>query len=303
MFYPEALFDPTLRSAKKLADKLGLRIIHCPVYEHGNQANSILFFEEGELVIGEDYVINKGSKDEEHRKAKKVRTIWIPANTIVINTNCIRQEYSTFHIFHECYHFLEHYLFISLQDLESNDRRKMATKTVAVEVGKEIKDPVWFAENQANRGALALMMPITHTRHLIWEECSKVRNYRHSGELFEAVIISMNRVLDIPYFRIRQRIVQLGFVEAKGAMNYVDKRRVAPFAFDRRALEKPEHTFIISEKDVRKLQQTDPRFNALMESGEYIYADGHIVLDRPEFVRWDEWGHSMLSSIVSRSGS
>ena len=218
-YCPEALYDPDRRSAKLLADRLGLKVVYYPVYEHSDLVDSILFFKEGELIIGEDRV------DNGHRiKADQGRSITIPANTIVVNTNRIRFEYSAFNIFHECYHFLQHYLFICLKDLDSNDRRKMPTETVFVDVKTELKDPIHFAENQANRGGLALMMPATHTRYLIWEECRRVRNNRHSGELYELAIISMNQILDISYFRIRQRMIQLGFVEARGAMNYVNKK-------------------------------------------------------------------------------
>lgn len=45
--------------------------------------------------------------------------------------------------------------------------------------------------------------------------------------------------------RIRTRMVQLGHLDAKGALNYVDKSKIEPFAFDHEAWSDSDHTFII----------------------------------------------------------
>ena len=106
----------------------------------------------------------------------------ISAGTIVINTSIINKEYSGFYIFHECIHNEFHYLFFRLQQMGSNDPRAMKTKVVEIEDDDDEKDVMFFIENQANRGAYGLTMPIGHTKKMINIEIGNVSGYRHDGE-------------------------------------------------------------------------------------------------------------------------
>ena len=87
----EALTDPSRRIAKMLAEKMGLTIMYHPVYEHMN-VDSIVFFKEDELVVGEDRIEKDDAGRKKHIKASKGEPVIIPANTIVVNTNKIKRE-------------------------------------------------------------------------------------------------------------------------------------------------------------------------------------------------------------------
>ena len=228
----EALTDPGKRNAIELASRMGLKIQYLPVYEHKN-VNSILFFAESPLIIGEDRMecLEDGSKN--HIKANKGTTVVIPANTIVVNTNRVPEKYPSFCIFHECIHYELHYMFFRLQQMASNDVRQVKTIEIEPADGKVYSDPIYFMEKQADRGAYGLMMPAAHTRQLIETEGQKVTSYQNVGEKFERIGINLSRQLNLPHFRVRPRMIQLGYIEAKGALNYVVRdRRILPFAFD-----------------------------------------------------------------------
>ena len=183
-YLPEALDDPKQRIAAELVKRMGLTIEFHPVYEHRN-VESIIFFKKDELAIGEDRKEKDANGKERHIKARFGKPVVIPANTIVINTNKINRDYSAFNIYHECYHYEEHYLFFCLQEMGSNDVRQVKTREVIVDKAEEVKDPIYFIEKQANRGGYGLMMPATDTRKQIAELCRKVHGYRHAGEKFE----------------------------------------------------------------------------------------------------------------------
>lgn len=283
----EALTNPGLRVAKTLADKLGLTIMYCPVYEHRN-VDSMVFFKEDVLEVGEDrYEKDENGNKGRHIKADKGEPKIIPANTIVVNTNKIKREYSSFNIFHECFHYAQHYLFYCLQEMASNDRRVVPTKTITIKEGEEYKDAIYFMENQANRGGLALMMPAAHTREVIRKECGKVRDFAHYGEVYETAGRAMHRKLGVPEFRIRQRMIQLGNVRARGALNKANRREIAPFAFDPDSWRDSGHTFIIDYSKMNRLMEENPEFRELVDSGRYVYADGHVAKNTPECVKWD----------------
>lgn len=282
-----ALRNPDLRIAKTLAEKLGLSIMYCPVYEH-NDVDSIVFFKEDELEIGEDrYEKDENGKRGRHIKADRGEPRIIPANTIVVNTNRIKYEYSAFNIFHECFHFVQHYLFYCLQEMASNDRRVVPTKKVTIKEGEEYKDPIHFLENQANRGGIALMMPAAHTRQVIREECSKVKDYAHAGEMYETAGHSMHWKLHVPEFRIRQRMIQLGNVSARGALNKANRKSIAPFAFSPDSWRDSDHTFIIDRARMCGIMRENEDFRQLVDSGRYVYSDGHVVKNTVECVSWD----------------
>lgn len=283
LFQREALKDPKERNARKLAEAMGLTIEYHPIYEHRG-VHSVVFFKEDPLEIGEDREEEQNGK-KKHIKAAKSDSVIIPANTIVINTNVVNQDYSSFDIYHEIYHYYEHYLFFRLQEMDNNDLRQVKVKEVIVEEGYDQKDPIYFMEKQANRGGYGLMMPVTDTRIRIDNLRKATRGYRHAGERYESIGIELRKELVLPDFRIRARMIQLGNIEAKGALNYVARRLIRPFAFDRDALREDQHTFVVEEAVVNRLRKNNPELNDLFVSGKYVYADGHAVINNEKCVK------------------
>ena len=278
-----ALTEPELRNAEELAHRMGLKVKYLDVYEHRNM-NSILFFAESDLVIGEDREIVHQDGTRDVIKTGYPQTVHIPANTIVVNTNRVKRGYSGFSIFHECIHYYLHYMFFCLQQMASNDIRLVRVKEIEVEEGKEYSDPIYFMEKQANRGAFALMMPSADTRKRVVEECEKATGYKNNGGKFEIAGKALHRQLHAPHFRIRARMIQLGFIEARGALNYVDKELIQPFAFDPESWRDGSYTFVVSSGAAESLCRNNEDFRKVMGTNKFVYADGHIVRNDPRFV-------------------
>lgn len=298
-FLPKALSDPKKRKAENLAAKMGLSVMYHPVYEHRG-VRSIVFFREGTLSLGVD---RRKADTKETKKSvlqKSGKPVIIPANTIVININRVRMEYSEFDIFHECYHFYEHYLFYCLQELASNDRNLVPAKEIVVEKDEVVKDSLYFMEKQANRGAYGLMMPVSGFRRMIKEELSRVRVYRHAGDRYDAAGMAMGERLFLPHFRVRARMIQLGHIEAKGALNYLNDYKIEPFAFDRESWIESDITYNIKEHVAEGLTKKNEDFRLLMERGKYLWADGHVVRNLPRYVRQDpEKGKTLLTPFAN----
>lgn len=271
----EALLIPNYRDPVKLAERMGLRIEYYPLYNH-QHAGAILFFADSELQICD----NRQDAEE-----AIPRTIHVIANTIVVNTNAVRSEYSGFNIYHECFHYEYHYLFYRLQDMYNTDIQKIKTVEIVMAQGARLSDPVYFMEKQADRGAFGLALPATATQEAIREACNRVKHYRHAGEKYQLAGKALAREFDIPHFRIRARMIQLGHIEAKGALNYAEKKLIQPFAFDVEAWREEQHTFVVDRDTVSALMCQNDDFRAVMQSGSYIYADGHVVRNDPRFVK------------------
>lgn len=282
-YIPAAVNDPKARKAVDLATRMGLRVEYYDIYEHRG-VKGIIFFAEDELIVGEDRYVKDENGELQLVKTGNPMKVTIPAGTIVINTNKIKKDYSEFHIFHECIHNEFHYLFFRLQQMGNNDPRKMKTKEIIVDKDEEVKDEIYFIEKQANRGAYGLMMPITHTRQMIAAECGKVKDYRHAGEKYEIAGKAISRTLGFPHFHVRARLIQLGYIEAKGALNYADKKMIRPFAFNLDAWRESIHTYVVDENTVQGISRGNEDLKAIMDSGDYVYAEGHVVRNEPKFV-------------------
>ena len=280
----EALTDPSKRDPQELARHMGLNVVFLPVYEHQN-VDGIVFFDDSKLVVGEDYV----KKDEQgrkiHHKSDSPQTIEIQADTIVINSNRVQEKYAAFPIFHECFHYDNHFCYAMLQKFASSDRRIVKKEKKEVPEDEEPRDPIYFMEKQANRGALALMLPVSDTSVMIEEEIGRIKRYANTGELYDDAGRSRSRSLELPEFRIKARMIQLGHIEAAGAMNYVDRRRIQPFAFDAQSWRAAEHTFVVTPEDVRSICKSNNEFDQLIKSEQYVYGDGHVVLNEPKYVK------------------
>lgn len=286
-YLPEALTDPGKRRPEYLANKMGLSIMYCPVHEHRG-VKGIVFFKEDDLYVGEDRVEKTEFGKKRRRKAAVGKPVRIPANTIVINTNKVNREYPAFDIYHECYHYYEHYLFYCLQELASNDFRRVPVKEVVADKEEVVKDSVYFMEKQADRGAMGLMMPVTEFQRMVKEELSKVKDFRHAGDRYDIAGIAIGKRLGYPHFRIRARMIQLGYIEAKGALNYIDGGKIEPFAFSAEAWRESDITFNIREAAASGLMERNEDFRMLMEGGKYVFADGHVVRNTARYVCLDQ---------------
>ena len=272
-YIPEALNDPKSRNAVRLAFEMGLSIAYLPLYKRNN-TDSILFFLDDTVEIGVE------SQDGDVKKE-----VAVPANTIVINSNVINTDYSAFNIFHECFHNEYHYMFFRLQQMCSNDERGLKKKTVIVRKNEKITNPLYWMELQANRGAYGLLMPADHTRNLIHEKRQRTPSNAHIGAKYEYIGKMMANDLQLPYFRIRARMIQLGHIQAKGALNFADNRMIRPFVFEPDAWREEKYTFVIDSGRVEYLCTKDPALRELMKSGKFICADGHVVRNDPRFVK------------------
>ena len=252
-----ALEDPELREARALAKAMGLSIKYVPLHEHKG-VNSVLFLIDDFVTAAE----NKEPPEE----------VSIPANTIVINTNAIKKEYSDFNIYHECVHYYEHYLFFCLQEMRHNDLLRMETEEIEITEDEEkVNNPVYWMEKQANRCAYGLMMPMRFMRGLMAEKSQSLKRYAHEGEKYEQIGLAIADELRIPHFRVRARMIQLGHIHAKGALNYVDRYKIQPYSFDEESLRQSEHTFNIDRLTAGDLYEKNAGFREVLDSGKFIY--------------------------------
>lgn len=280
-YCPRALEDMKEHDADLLAARMGLQVERYPLYKKKGTL-SMLFFCDGEITAEK--------QDEEGRGLDIPYLVSVPAGTIVINTDAVHKDCCQLEIYHECIHYDWHYMFFRLQDMHNSDVNLLKTKRIVVQNDRVPVNPLKWMEWQARRGSFGLMMPLSMMEPLVAREWARrAQNNHHAGQKFDGIARTIAAEYDLPKFRVRARLLQMGHIAAKGALNYVDGRYIEPFAFSTGNGE-GINTFVIARKDVLAIYRENEGFRQQIQSGQYIYADGHICINGSRFVRHTEKG-------------
>lgn len=278
--YPEALCDLKEHNAFEMAERMGLRVMTLPLYKRP-KTKSILYFCEGEAAV---------CTNQEDQTSEAPEIVRIPGDTIVINSSVIPVDSCHLNIYHECVHFDWHYLFYRLQDMHNNDVKCLKTRRVVKTAKTHGENPLLWMEWQARRGSYALLMPASAMKPEIRAAMDEMTNRDwHLGRKMDLTARKIAYENHLPKYRVRARLIQLGHVLAKGALNYVDDRYIDPFAF---SVEKGagDYTFVIDKKTAFAEYMDNPDFRAYLDSGAFIYADGHICLNDPKYIECTRTG-------------
>ena len=288
----EGLSDAKWLQPGLLAERLGLNIVYLSLYKRPRTA-SILFFGPGEVLTAAD--------SEEKLEPIPVK---VNGNTIVLNTRKPGQERDA--IFHECFHYVEHRLFFQLQQLHNTDISYLA-KWKPVELKKDERSPIEWIEWQAHIGSQCLQMPKRLLRKRISDELSDMQKLdRHMGFKLQAAGRKLAKEFNVYNYQLRNRMIHVGFPAAKGALNFVEDDYITPFAFELGECHGSQ-TFVISPKEVADEYVRNEVFRELIDTGRYIYADGHVCLNEPQHVirqgdrlRLTEWANAHVDQCCLR---
>lgn len=274
-YCPRALEDMKEHDAYLLAVRMGLQVVRHPLYKKKGTL-SMLFFCSGEITVEK--------VDDDGCYLGIPYTVSIPAGTIVINTDAVRKDCCQLEIYHECIHYDLHYMFFRLQDMHNSDVNLLKTKRIVVQNNRVPANPLKWMEWQARRGSFGLIMPLSMMEPLVAKEWARrAKNNHHAGQKFDGIARTIAAEYDLPKFRVRARLLQMGHIAAKGALNYVDGRYIEPFAFSVGNGE-GNVCFVIDRKNILAIYRENERFRQQLQSGQYIYVDGHICINDSRFV-------------------
>ena len=281
---PGSLEDATLRNPWQLAEAYGLQVIQLRLARK-KETHSILFFRDSVVLVQDE-------KDPASDEVPPPREVSVPANTVVLNLQAHLIDGGMVDLFHECVHYDWHYLFFCLQEAHNSDLRAFKTRKIVVRGEKMPANPLRFMEAQAHRASYALMMPFSIMKRKVYEEYQRASAHRrtgdyikHDGWKYDCVARSIADDFNLRKYLVRARLIMLGYLAAKGALNYVDGRYIMPFAFSDSWADTSRNTYVIDRKGIASLYQSSREFRRLMSDGDYVYADGHVCLNNPEFLR------------------
>ena len=267
---PEGLQDPSKLKPEAFAKRLGLKIVELPLYKRP-RTSSILFFGAGEVQAASD----------ESSNGESLVSVDVEANTIVLNSRMPEKRRDA--IFHECFHFVEHRLFFQLQQMHNDDIACIG-QWKPLSLQKNERSPVEWIEWQAHVGSQCLQVPCTLLRRRMTEELDGIHNLQlHMGYKLQVIGKKLAKEFNVWNYQLRNRMIQVGYTAAKGALNFVADDYIEPFAFEA-GMCRGSQTFVISPKEMLEEYVRNKAFRKIIDTGRYVYADGHICINDPEYV-------------------
>lgn len=274
-YYPEALVSGNRIDARLLAYRLGLSVLEVPLEKESNLMGKAVFCT-GEIEAGNEIVM-------------------VEPGTILVNTGCVRsKEESNITIVHECSHHHEHDLFVWAQMLEDE---KCIGIDCPLHLEENRQSPLFWAERQARMLSYRILLHRTMIKRYVSEfqaEYEEGREYRDKGEMLCHVIHRLAATCQVSLECARIRMLELGYKEVEGVLNYVDGRYVPPYFFPEDILAEKQ-TFVISLLDAAREYARNTEFRELVESGRYVYVEGKLCANTPEYVVQDESGRLCMT--------
>ena len=277
LYLPEVFTDREWLNPYRLAERMGLKVAFHLLYRR-KKKRGLLFWKDGTVktVLHSD----KGDSIEEVR---------IEAGTIVINDDGEETSKSRLAVYHECFHDEFHWLFFRLQEMHNDDLKTIQRVKKARNQGKEPRNPLKMLEWEAREGARMLMLPTEIIQPLILSRRLELKWTKHMGELYQGIIFGVAEDLNAARYHVRQRLLQLGYWQARGALNYIPHRDgtgryIRPFMFARESCPTSAYTFVITPAESFNLYRDNAEYRERIDSGRYIYVEGHICINDPEYV-------------------
>ena len=89
----------------------------------------------------------------------------------------------------------------------------------------------------------------------------------------------------------RSRLIDLGYNEARGISQFLRGKRVPDYLSDLFGTQ----TYSIEERDAIREYIENPAFRKVIDTGLFVYADGHYCLNKRQYVFIDQYGYHHLT--------
>ncbi|MCD8249315.1 MAG: hypothetical protein LUC60_05630 [Lachnospiraceae bacterium] len=274
-YYPEALQKPTQLDVNIFVKRLGLTVQYARITKDSSILGQ-LFFEEAAITV--------------YNEAGEPLQMTIPANTILIDVEAARKAnggrvHPT--ILHECVHFLLHRLFFRMQRIYQSEIQCISCP---VEVTASKDSPIYWMEWQANQMVRRLAMYSGQTKIKINEliaQKEQSANYSDRLSIIESVINDLAEFYCISKQSAKQRMVELGFPESQGVLNYCNGGYVPNYLVNPDSI-MPGQTYTVSLSAATAEYNHNVYFRERVDSGKYVYVESHFCLNHPKYVTPDE---------------
>ena len=218
----------------------------------------------------------------------------IPADTIVIEVNDKGNTLApALDLFTHCVRYEYQYKFFMLQGADRDSLSELPKVWLPEEKARSIAKVMREISSMPVRIAYSIMLPHDFMSDYIRdhrEDAAKVKRYLNYDSHSAARLAEIGKMFHNDYPNIwcswiRTRMLQLGHTQARGIFNSTDGHWIDAFGFSDDELCGNKFTLAIGYRArMLNLFYRDPYFRQIMESGDYVFADGLIVRNHTDYV-------------------
>ena len=281
--YPEALEKPMRVNVELFAERLGLNIIR----KHLSRNGSIF----GQMIF------HPTSVDFFDLDKKAFSTYEADGGTIFADDEIffLRNLGSWNNtIIHECVHWIKHRRHIELKRATGAVVSRISCQVT--EVPQDTKthkrtDTEWM-EWHANALAPRILMPRKQFKQKADELIAFYK--RNNGtdrlsDVLSAVIFELSDFFEVSVLSAKIRMMDVGFAEAVGALEWVDGQYVPTHSFKPGTLNE-KSTYAIPMYDGLIESAFNPAFSEVLKNGDFVYVNSHYVINAPKYVTTNDFG-------------
>lgn len=284
-YCPEALENPIRVPIEKIAGDMRLQVI-----EDIPLSDALTYF--GTIIFDNGNVLDKHRKVT-IRNAKR-GTIYLDPR--ISYERSVGTKRTT--LAHECFHWYRHQPYhVLMKMIGANDNLgraiqcQIAANTMDSDKWKSVDWMEWQAKGVAPR----ILMPAKMARMKIDQLLAEYGGAMKAGiRDYENVIDELASLFDVSRQAAKVRMIDLGYAKAEGAYPFVDGHYVCGYSFEPESLEKNQ-TFTIPYTDLFKAYCFDREFKKLIDTGHFVFADRHLVLNDERYITRDQDGDAVLS--------
>lgn len=263
--------------AEAIVKRLGLKLLKGVFPENG--------------VMGEIY-FNYGHATIIDPDSAEIRDADIDPGTIILNFSaCASMGLYNSTLLHECAHHLlatKHFL---LQMTHGHQYCSYLCKRGAAQrqPGEQLS-PVDVMEIQANKLPGYMLISTEGGRTKAKE---LLASYPNRGiDAAKRLVCDVAEYYGTTLTMAKTRLLSLGYSEVRGVFQSANGELVPSYISD---LEDGQN-YVINHSDALKEYVSNPAFRSILDSGHYIYCEGHFCLNDARYVKIDHMGYPHLSA-------
>jgi hypothetical protein len=275
-FCPEALSTPMPIPVDEVVKRMGLKVKEIQLTKH--------FTIFGQIVFG-DCTIEYYDRNERTYKPLEVSrgTILVDPNVYFMrNVGCMNNT-----IIHECVHWYKHRKYHELVKTYNSDALLISCRVNETTKYKKQWTPEDWMEWHANGIAPRILMPRSMTIKKIEELIKKnelLFGIHDRLNIMENVVYELADFFQVSRIAAKIRMLDLGYKEVEGVYTYVDDHFISNYSFKADSLHKNQ-TYSISLSDSFFEYYANPEFAKIIDSGNFIYVDGHYVINDSKYIK------------------
>lgn len=210
----------------------------------------------------------------------------VPSKTILIERSLTAQQQKNA-AFHEIAHAVQHSLFYFLQEKYHEDLKENYNNTPKwLPLSNEEQKVLNRMERQADQLGFRLRIPEESVEELTQKLMVKYIHIDDMRKKLNNIIDEIANFYDITPIMARNRLIDIGYIQAKGIYDMIDGKIVPAYIPPEDM--KPYQTYSISRNELLKLYYENARLRELLQTGTLVFAENHVVYNDERYVLYDK---------------